>query len=270
MANLSEQDVQRIVQTELQKYNNGARFNVNATPFHTHNGIDSPKVNEQNIVINTRGLGSITMAQNATDYYLGITFNPTLVTFFGSAVRTTFTFVVSAANASVGATYTNNGYTFTVLTTIAGATSLDTRAALSSSPQASGILTKTSGTGDATITFSSVSNAINARAHIVGQALLGPSYNFQPGTSTSVIAGITQNITQGSSMFLIDSSTSPVTVRAIADEEHIVEAEYSSDPFALAGGVVARATITGFSINYVLVHTALAAGWEIDGTYVVS
>jgi hypothetical protein len=65
---------------------------------------------------------------------------------------TTYTFTVTSANATVGATYTNNSVTFTVTATIAAQTTLI--ATGTGAPAASGTLTKASGTGDATITFS--------------------------------------------------------------------------------------------------------------------
>ena len=65
---------------------------------------------------------------------------------------TQYIFTVTSANATSGATYTNNGHTFTVVTTIAGATTLTTTG--TGAPTASGTLTKATGTGDATITFS--------------------------------------------------------------------------------------------------------------------
>lgn len=64
----------------------------------------------------------------------------------------TYLFTVTSANATAGATYTNNGQTFTVVTTISGATALITTG--TGVPAASGTLTKASGTGDSTITFS--------------------------------------------------------------------------------------------------------------------
>ena len=69
------------------------------------------------------------------------------------------TFTVSSAAATVGAVYTSAGFTFTVLSTIAAQTTLLTTA--SGFPGNSGTLTKVSGTGDATITFSActISNA---------------------------------------------------------------------------------------------------------------
>lgn len=77
---------------------------------------------------------------------------PTVQTFTSTGTHTGFLFTVSSANATVGATYTNNGSTFTVLGTIAAGTNLFTSS--SGSPLSSGTLTKATGTGDATITFS--------------------------------------------------------------------------------------------------------------------
>ncbi len=67
-----------------------------------------------------------------------------------------YTFTTSAANATSGATYTNNGQTFTVVGTITGGTTLI--ASGTGAPASSGTLTKVTGTGDATITFSAVSH----------------------------------------------------------------------------------------------------------------
>ncbi len=61
-------------------------------------------------------------------------------------------FTVTSANATVGATYTNNANTYTVLATISSAVQLFVSG--NSTPTASGTLTKSGGTGDATITFS--------------------------------------------------------------------------------------------------------------------
>ena len=63
-----------------------------------------------------------------------------------------YIFTVTSANATAGATYTNNSHTFTVVDTIAAGTILVTTG--TGAPTSSGTLTKASGTGDATITFS--------------------------------------------------------------------------------------------------------------------
>lgn len=97
----------------------------------------------------------------------------------GSVVNNpVFAFTVSSANATVGATYTNNGQTFTVQTTIAAQTALVCTG--TGVPLASGTLTKASGTGDATITFSAY--AVNAGIYVsvadtnLGNAITNTTY----------------------------------------------------------------------------------------------
>jgi len=71
-----------------------------------------------------------------------------------------YTFTVTAANATAGATYTNNGVTYTVVNTIAAGTTLVMTATSSTIPTGSSLV-KATGTGDATITFSSVVSPTN-------------------------------------------------------------------------------------------------------------
>ncbi len=275
---MDEDKIRSIAQSVFDENSGANQFAVSQTPYHTHNGSDSQRINQKNIIPNTRALGSITMAHTATNYAFGITFNPVRVLLYGNAIRTAYTFTVTAANATIGAVYSNSTFSFGVVSTLAGGTTLLTQGANHLPPAASGTLTKVSGTGDATITYSSVVKYINTRANIMGSAILGPGYNFQPQTTSSVTYGPLQSITQGSAMFLIDSfhadtthdgTTPPMTVRAIADESHIVETEYAADTFALAGGVVARATITSLNATSLTVLTSLAVGWEINATYVI-
>lgn len=77
---------------------------------------------------------------------------PTVQKFTSTGTGTGYLFIVSSATAANGATYTNNGQTFTV----AGAISSQTMfyATGTGAPAASGTLTKATGTGDSTITFS--------------------------------------------------------------------------------------------------------------------
>jgi hypothetical protein len=75
-----------------------------------------------------------------------------------------YVFTVTAANATQGTTYTNNGFTYMVSTTISGTTTLTCSG--TGTPASSGTLTKTgAGAGDSTITFSSRT--------ITGQPILG-------------------------------------------------------------------------------------------------
>lgn len=77
---------------------------------------------------------------------------PTIQRFTTTGTRAAVMFTTSSANATAGATYTNNSQTFTVLQTISAGTTLFCSGA--GAPTASGTLTKATGTGDATITFS--------------------------------------------------------------------------------------------------------------------
>lgn len=79
--------------------------------------------------------------------------SPTVQKFLTTGTTTGYFFTVSSANATVGAVYANNAINFTVLSTIAAGTQLWT-SNVSGSPLSSGTLTKQSGTGDSTITFS--------------------------------------------------------------------------------------------------------------------
>lgn len=165
------------------------------TSSHNHNGIDSPRISQANIVPGIRASGSITFAQS-TLYTLGLTFNPTSILFYGIAVN-------------------NNASSPTI------------------------------------------------RAHCVGNAQLGASFYFQPLSATSVtIGGPTQEMIQSSTTFLVDSSTSPVTVRATVDEGHLVDVEY--------GGILARATIVSVGGGSIVIDVSVASTWQIIGNYVVT
>jgi hypothetical protein len=72
----------------------------------------------------------------------------------GAGTSLRYTFTVTSANATAGATYTNNSQTFTVMNTISGGTTLIADG--TGAPTSSGTLTKATGIGDATITFSAV------------------------------------------------------------------------------------------------------------------
>ena len=77
---------------------------------------------------------------------------PTMTTLTATGTASGYMFTCTSANATVGATYTNNGHTYTVLQTLASGTQLFCSGA--SAPTSSGTLTKATGTGDSTITFS--------------------------------------------------------------------------------------------------------------------
>lgn len=106
-------------------------------------------------------------------------------------ILTTYTFTVTSANATVGATYTNNGQTFTVLATIAASTTLVTSG--TGAPTASGTLTKATGTGDATIAFSTSTNA-NATSQVI-------NFTSTLGTTAYAMSVIMENTTDANPQF---------------------------------------------------------------------
>ncbi len=95
-----------------------------------------------------------------------------------------YTFTITAGNASTNATYTNNGKTFTVKKTISGETTLMTTG--TGAPSSSGILSKATGTGDVSLTFSvvqvadimqwrkSIDNGINYGSYTLFNASITP------------------------------------------------------------------------------------------------
>ncbi len=65
-----------------------------------------------------------------------------------------YIFLVSTASAAIGDTYTNGGVTYTVTRTLSSGTVLYTNSSSTSQPPASGTLTRVSGAGTASITYS--------------------------------------------------------------------------------------------------------------------
>lgn len=102
-----------------------------------------------------------------------------------------FTFTVTSANATAGAVYSNNTHHFTVTSTIVAGTSLATTG--NGLPLASGTLTKVSGTGDATITFSAVTVPLDAASFTIrlngtDEAIVTLSTNFADHSTAADLA----------------------------------------------------------------------------------
>lgn len=94
---------------------------------------------------------------------------PPVITTYTSGTGTynlPYAFFLSSGSATVGATYTNNSITYTVVSTIAAGSVLF--ATGSGAPLVSGTLTKAGGTGDATITFYAVRTPLYLEVQMVG------------------------------------------------------------------------------------------------------
>jgi hypothetical protein len=99
------------------------------------------------------------------------TFKPyaPLITRYTSGTGTHSTrviFYINTGNATSGATYTNNGQTFTVVSTIASGVELICTG--TGAPAVSGTLTKSGGTGDTTLTFYAYKLPLFIRARLIG------------------------------------------------------------------------------------------------------
>lgn len=99
----------------------------------------------------------------------------------------------ASANATNGATYSNNAVTFTVVGTIAAGKLL--RVTGNGAPTVSGTLTKTGGTGDATITFYAVRAPLYLIAKVQAGGGGGAGSGGSPGT-----AGVGNASTFGTSL----------------------------------------------------------------------
>lgn len=125
--------------------------NIVPYPFSVPTNSSTAILNSTNIINITTSPAGIAVDNLVlgTDVPLGTTVS--------SITATQYTFTVSSANATAGAVYSNNGQSFTIVSTIVAGTSLVSTG--SGLPSGSGTLTLVSGTGDATITFSAFSQS---------------------------------------------------------------------------------------------------------------
>ncbi len=106
----------------------------------------------------------------------------------------TYYFFIASGNATVGATYTNNTFTFTVAATIASGTLL--QATGTGAPAVSGTLTKSGGSGDATLTFYGQRSCLYLNVIALG----GGGGGGGSGTANGTIGGTGGNTTFGTSL----------------------------------------------------------------------
>lgn len=116
--------------------------------------------------------------------------------------------------------------------------------------------------------------AINAtdgfHGFVVGTAVLGNCYQFQPGTETTTsLNDVKTGIIQGCSSFLSNQSATPTTIKLSNSQGHIIYiSDESTDPSTLY--VVADITEVTNSEIKVTVST-LATNWtKISGLWTVS
>ena len=132
--------------------------------------------------------------------------SPTIQIFTANGGATNYQFAVTSANATIGAIYTNNTQTFTVLSTISSG--LNLLMSGTGTPTAGGTLTKSSGTGDATITFSAYNTVYippvsPAPLYIEVEMIGGGGGGGMGNTSSAIYSGTAG----GTTSFAFGSST---------------------------------------------------------------
>lgn len=110
-----------------------------------------------------------------------------------------------SASATAGATYTNNGNTFTIVNTISDGFVF--QATGTGLPTATGILTLATGTGDATIAFDLVSGSIVMSQNAISSSTTNAIFS-------TFVATVTGTTTSGSNTVTALSNTSSITAGA--------------------------------------------------------
>ncbi len=98
------QEIQDYVKQQIQSAASNTRFQLSGVTRHIHNGTDSPKITQSNILPGFRTEGSITFAQK-TVYKIGITFNPTAIWVHGNVIGNAGERFIVTGNAQLGPSF---------------------------------------------------------------------------------------------------------------------------------------------------------------------
>lgn len=84
---MDETRIRRIMQEEIRKSATSNQFGLQKIPFHTHNGVDSPQVKEENLVQSVSVSGNISF-ESSDEYtiYLNSSFTPSSILVYGNVV----------------------------------------------------------------------------------------------------------------------------------------------------------------------------------------
>lgn len=181
----TKQELIDLIQAQIRQEKSASRFQQGGVSRHVHNGSDSPRVSEADLLPKTKILGDITMQTNGRVYNFSLPSAPKSVRFLGAATG--------------------------------------------SGPK---------------------------RAMIVGEAQLGPSFEFSADTANSVTVGTQNlNIIQGSTQFIQSSGPS----FSVNTSENYI-ASLTSD---------SRLEVISFDSTSVQIRCLLGSGWsQFVGTFI--
>ena len=172
---------------------------------------------------------------------------------------TTYKFTVTSAAATIGATYTNNSITFTVLATIAAGTTLYCSG--SGAPSTSGTLTKTSGTGDAAIAFSAFTAPNNGTFISNKVSASEIEFDIDDGFYTEAV-GASVTLTQQSAYILLGDPAFTYTISKVRSPRSLgTKSEYTSTNYTFT-----QSTITDRDSDTWRAFQAIIFDLDKDGT----
>ncbi len=150
----------------------------------------------------------------------------------------TYYFFIVSGNATAAATYTNNAVTFTVKATVAAGVQVAMSGA--GTPLASGTLTKTGGTGDATLTFYAVRAPLFLNVKMVGAGGGGGG----SGTAAGTNGGTGGNSTFGTTLLVANGGVGGVAIAGVPGTGGTASLGSGPLGIALAGSNAAAGLLT--------------------------
>lgn len=150
---------------------NGAEGYIEVTEYYANGAIGTA----------TALTGSVTPTNLPTSSFVSPTIQS--ITSGSGTYNKNYAFIISSGSATVGATYTNNSVTFTVYATVSSSTLVYMTG--NSSPNTSGTLTKATGTGDATLTFSLSKAPLYLAVEMIGAGGGGAGSGSASGTAAT-------------------------------------------------------------------------------------
>lgn len=157
-------NIHGITDTSLLVTTTGTQTLTNKTISTANNTVQSGSATNGQVLTANGSGGTSWVSPGAARTYIP----PNIQKFLsGSGTYTkAYAFVISSGSATAGATYTNNSNTYTVLNTVSAQTLVYMSG--TADPTSSGTLTKASGSGDSSLTFSENAKPVFLRVRMVG------------------------------------------------------------------------------------------------------